>query len=209
MTYSQLKKIIQQTGLSPEALAKVFKVSNMTLRRWSKAPGQDNVPEGSEPALIEGIHILVTEGKLDPQSAEVKAVVAGSTSNSFGAALSNLGISATDVSSTPQADKMAMALYQIGANADHRSQVDKGEKKLDWFRKQGKDWKKHIGVLYDVVRAPKISTVDKMIAYGALFYLIAPFDLIPDTLPFAGVVDDYSFLTMAAAYYIAKVPKHK
>ena len=43
-------------------------------------------------------------------------------------------------------------------------------------------------------------------AYGALFYLFTPFDLVPDVMPVFGYVDDFGMLGFAVAYYGAKFP---
>jgi uncharacterized membrane protein YkvA (DUF1232 family) len=47
------------------------------------------------------------------------------------------------------------------------------------------------------------------VAYGALFYLILPFDLIPDSIPVFGYVDDFGILGFAVAYYARKFPELK
>ena len=44
---------------------------------------------------------------------------------------------------------------------------------------------------------PKVTLVDKAIIIGALGYLISPFDLIPDAIPFIGFMDDISVLMLA------------
>lgn len=44
---------------------------------------------------------------------------------------------------------------------------------------------------------PKVTLVDKAIIIGALGYLISPFDLIPDAIPFIGFMDDIAVLMLA------------
>ena len=208
MKYSHLKKLIQESGLSPEELAGPFGVSNMTLRRWSKEPGGKEIPAASTRLLVEGVHQLVSEGVLKANSETVQEVLADSPSRSFEAVLSGMGVASTEQSpGSSYEEKMTMALFQIGSNKDHQDQVEKGEERLSWFKKQGTEWKNSITTLTKVVRDRSFSTVEKMIAYGALFYLIAPMDLVPDALPFAGVVDDYGVLILASAYYMARIQK--
>jgi uncharacterized membrane protein YkvA (DUF1232 family) len=48
--------------------------------------------------------------------------------------------------------------------------------------------------------------MEKLSAYGALFYLITVFDLIPDTIPVFGVLDDFAILGIVTAYYLRKFP---
>jgi uncharacterized membrane protein YkvA (DUF1232 family) len=43
----------------------------------------------------------------------------------------------------------------------------------------------------------RVSIVDKLIVAGAIAYIVAPVDLIPDYLPFIGEVDDVFLLVMA------------
>lgn len=208
MTALQLSKIIQATGFSPEQLSEVFYVSNMTLRRWAKESDGFKIPESSKKAIIEGVYQLIMEGKLDANLQVVKDVLKDSTSRSFEAVLTTLGIEPKDLAAqTTYSEEMAMALFQIGINKSHRDTVDHGDKTLQWFNKKGQDWKSNISMLTQVIKGKNYSVMDRMIAYGALFYLIAPLDLIPDVLVFAGVMDDYTFLAAAVAYYVAKFPK--
>ena len=50
--------------------------------------------------------------------------------------------------------------------------------------------------------------MDKLAAYGALFYLITTFDLIPDTIPVFGLLDDFAILGIVVAYYVQKFPQY-
>ena len=43
---------------------------------------------------------------------------------------------------------------------------------------------------------PKASLIDKAIIIGSLGYLISPFDLIPDYIPYVGFLEDIGFLIL-------------
>jgi uncharacterized membrane protein YkvA (DUF1232 family) len=45
-------------------------------------------------------------------------------------------------------------------------------------------------LLYDLLRDPRISQADKAILAGVIMYVIVPIDVIPDFVPFVGLVDD-------------------
>jgi uncharacterized membrane protein YkvA (DUF1232 family) len=70
----------------------------------------------------------------------------------------------------------------------------------------GKDWAERISSLMKVLESNELHTFDKLVAYGALFYLIFPFDLIPDYIPVFGYMDDFIVLGFAVAYYIKRFP---
>ena len=55
-----------------------------------------------------------------------------------------------------------------------------------------------------MIGSEKISILDKFVAYGALFYLVMVFDLIPDTVPVFGLLDDFAILGIATAYYVKR-----
>jgi uncharacterized membrane protein YkvA (DUF1232 family) len=45
-------------------------------------------------------------------------------------------------------------------------------------------------LLYDLLRDPRVSQADKAILAGVIMYVIVPIDIIPDFIPFVGMVDD-------------------
>lgn len=199
-----------ETGLSPEQLASSFGVSNMTLRRWGKEPAQKEIPSSSVRSVIEGVYQLISEGRLNSKSPVVQEVIAQSPSQSFQAALDDLGIAAQDLKTeSSYKDKAAIALFQIGSRMEHRQDVESNHKRLLWFKKMGQEWLGGVTELLNVTKSKHLSHIEKMVAYGALFYLISPMDLIPDALPFAGVTDDYSFLMIATAYYAGMITGKK
>jgi uncharacterized membrane protein YkvA (DUF1232 family) len=208
MKYSQVHKIIRMTGLSPEQLSGVFGVSNMTLRRWSKSSRDKTLSPAQERAVIEGVYRLAMEGLADPEAEEIRPLLKESKSRSFEATLKSMGINPKDdeIQESYQG-RMTMALFQIGSNKQHRDAVNNGAEKFRLLSKMGEDWKRNISNLLRVIKLRELSLVEKLIAYGALFYMIFPADLVPDDIPFFGFIDDYGFLIMATAYYASKFPK--
>ena len=45
-------------------------------------------------------------------------------------------------------------------------------------------------LLTDLLRDPRVSSADKAIVAGTILYTIVPLDIIPDFVPFIGMVDD-------------------
>ena len=45
-------------------------------------------------------------------------------------------------------------------------------------------------LLYDLIKDPRVSQADKAILAGVIMYVIVPIDVIPDFVPFVGMVDD-------------------
>jgi uncharacterized membrane protein YkvA (DUF1232 family) len=208
MTFNMLKAVLNETGLSPELLAPKLGVASMTLRRWQKKPGAGKLPKGYERTVLEGIYQLLAEGHLNSSSEAVKKVLAASSSLSFAAVLKSLEIGdAVSASGDSQQDKMTIALSQIGVNEKRRNEVDESKEKLQGFKKLGADWNLRVSALWNVVRSSRLTPIDKLVAYGALFYLIFPFDLIPDHIPVVGLIDDFGILGFAMAYYAKKFPE--
>ncbi len=45
-------------------------------------------------------------------------------------------------------------------------------------------------LLFDLLRDSRVSSADKAIVAGTILYVISPIDVIPDFIPFIGLVDD-------------------
>lgn len=201
-------RVLDRTELSPEELAPRLGVSNMTYRRWLKKPRGATVPGKYEPAVQEGIYQLLAEGHLDASHPEVLELVQQGSTRFFLAAFRNLGIPKDFESlASCHEDQMHFGLSKIGSDAAKQEEVKASVKKIKGFENFGQEWKKRIKTLLGVIQSGKLRAVDKLVAYGALFYLITPFDLIPDHIPVIGYIDDFAILGFATAYYLNRFPK--
>jgi uncharacterized membrane protein YkvA (DUF1232 family) len=182
-------------------------MSGMTLRRLLKRPGTDPVPEAYLPLMRQGVYALIIEGKLAPHSAIAKQVVSDTPSQSFEAAIHALGFR-KDVMQLAASypEQMLIGLSEIGANPERQGEVRKGGRQFSRFLRMGADWAQRVSALRRVVASRALSPLEKLAAYGALFYLITVFDLIPDTIPMFGMLDDFAILGIVAAYYVRKFP---
>lgn len=208
MRYEQLITILNETRLSPEKLAPRLGISNLTYRRWLKRPGKEEIPKEYKRNIAGGIYQLLAEGMLDRDSKAVSVFLENNLPEFFQAAIGQFHVSEQmfEKGSSHQ-DKITAVLLQIGNNAGIRHRVDKQTGKIRAFAAWGNEWKRRITLLLKTIRSNELTLVDKLVAYGALFYLILPFDLIPDTIPVFGYVDDFGILGFAVAYYLKKFPE--
>jgi uncharacterized membrane protein YkvA (DUF1232 family) len=207
MQYSHLFKILETSGLSPEQFAPYLGISGMTLRRWREKPGDEEIPKLYERSLEAAVSQLIREGRLDPESPLARQTLKDSL-ESFQSVLTNLGFSEDILSqSKNQEETVVLGLSQIGADEEKRHEVERSHKKILDFKKFSKEWGRRISTLMSVVTSKQIKSYEKLVAYGALFYLINPFDLIPDHIPGFGFVDDYAILGMASVYYLTRFAK--
>lgn len=210
MKYYQLLKILDQTDLAPEDLAPTIGVSNMTLRRWRKKPKNESLPVAYEATIREGLFKLIIQGRLQGNTQELTKALEETNSNSFEACLKSLGV--TDPLQAADANNeetTTVVLAQIGHGKEHREEVDSKRKEISAFKSFGKSWSKHIAMLLKVIQSDHLTLLDKVVAYGALFYLLCPFDLIPDSIPVVGYLDDFAMLAVAAAFYMRNYPQLK
>lgn len=208
MTFAELNAVLDATQLSPEQLAPYFGVGSMTVRRWQKEPKTRRVPKGHRWSIIESVYQLVLEGKLSTDDPNVKGMLKGSTPLSFQAIIKGMGASdAVLKSDESQQDKIMTVLSQIGGNETHKTEVEESGTKLSYFKKMGSEWQNRISSLVRVIQSTELSGLDKWVAYGALFYLITPLDLIPDHIPVIGLIDDFGVLGFALAFYVKRYPE--
>lgn len=209
MKYYQLLNCLSQAGLSPEVAAPYMGVSNMTLRRWQKKKNLD-VDAAYLPAIYDGLFGLVAEGKLSMDAPEVKGMIEekvdGFHRRYTAAVMTSLGVEANFVSGEGTENQIVSSLTLIGASQAKRDAVEKASDEILEYKKHGKEWLDGITGLMSVIRSKTMLVADKYVAYGALFYLIMPFDFIPDHLPIFGLLDDYAMLGMALGFYKKRHP---
>ena len=206
MKISHLLILMNTTDLSPEQMAKRLGISNMTIRRWMKKSSSESLPAIYEKTIWDAIYQMVAEGMLAPSSTVVQKAVKENQKLYFRAAMKSLGIEKVVGGSLREfsMESIEKNLLKIGAKTEHQIAVEKQRKKILSFRRLGREWNRRITTLIKVVTAKKISNGDKLVAYGALFYLLCPLDLIPDSFPVFGLMDDFFVLGLAATYYIKK-----
>ncbi len=180
----------------------------MTLRRWLKKPKHTLVPRVYVPAFRDACYRMIAEGRLDPGLPVVQAIVSDSPSSEYQAALRNLGLErGFQIKGSGSLDQVLGGLFQIGSQSEKQSQVEEGSEKVFSFKKLGAEWASRITTLWKIIRSKNLSLPDKLVAYGALFYLLTPIDFIPDQIPFFGMLDDYAVLGIAVAYYTRRFSK--
>lgn len=196
--------------MSPEELGELMGVSGMTIRRWIEKSGNEPLPEIYQTSLREAVYKMIVEGQLDAESKLAQKCFAEPGSYSQRAALKALGFP-EDIEGNFENnhEKIMVGLSQMGASEARRKRVDEEKKTLPRYKKLGKEWAERISILSRVIASKNLTAIDKFPAYGALFYLFMPFDLIPDSIPVFGLMDDYAILGIAAAYYLNKLAKEK
>jgi uncharacterized membrane protein YkvA (DUF1232 family) len=207
MNYGQIIALLDESGLLPEALSGYIGVSGSTYRRWLKAPANEKVPEEYLPSVGAGVYRLLSEGLLNHDSPRVTQFLENNLPGYFSAVVGFLGGSADLASEkSPHDEKIIAALSSLGSSGKIREKVNTSKNFLQAVRSWSEEWKTRINLLSNAINLPEITLVDKLAAYGALFYLCTPLDLVPDTVPVFGYVDDFGILGFAVAYYAAKFP---
>ena len=204
---SDLKRLCSESRMSPEQLAAPLKISPATLRRLLKRPDSEPLPEAYETLVDEGIYRLIIDGKLSSESSIAQAVLLRGSERSFDAAIHALGFSEPAMArGSDMEDRITIGLSQIGSSDKHQKAVRESKSLMDRFEQLGADWGTKLRTLRKVVGSKELSTIEKFAAYGALFYLITPADLIPDTIPVFGLVDDFAIICIVVAYYLSRYP---
>jgi uncharacterized membrane protein YkvA (DUF1232 family) len=202
MIISQVLALLTEANLSPEELGATIGVSGMTIRRWLTKPKRSVVPRVYVPAVREACFTLIAQGRLAADSEAVRALLAQAPSIEYRMALQNLGLrEGFNAQHFSSQDDVLLGLSQIGAQTGKQSAVQANQRKIFSFKALGKEWSRRITILWSVVRSKELGRMEKLVAYGALFYLLTPIDFIPDQIPFFGLLDDFGALGIAIAYY--------
>jgi uncharacterized membrane protein YkvA (DUF1232 family) len=206
MRHRQLLALLDQAGISPERAARELGVSGMTLRRWRSKPAGAELPEMYRRAFEPMLRRLVGEGRIHPEDPDAAAALAP-PDDPFQKTLLGLGIT-HDILRDGDKDSgtVTMGLARLGEDPNRQAQVKSSGRMLQRFRKMSGAWKRRLDDLTLVLKSSRLPPFDKLVAFGALFYLITPFDLIPDALPVFGLVDDFVILGIAALYYRTRFP---
>lgn len=118
--------------------------------------------------------------------------------------LSHPAVSATSATPHPTARMDAKAKAFVNNDAENEETVQNGlQGKVGWLI--GKvTFLKDALAMYHCARDPSTPVYVKAALYSALAYFVLPIDLVPDSIPVAGLVDDASVimgaLTMFSAY---------
>jgi uncharacterized membrane protein YkvA (DUF1232 family) len=208
MTYGHLTILLKELSFSPEQLGERLGIAGRTIRRWTELPQADELPSLYSKALRETILEFVAEGKLSTETEVVGLVLKEGNDSFFHAAIRDLGMGEDFFSKADQSpDSIVEGIAQIGSNEKKRASVDRSKEKISTYQKLGREWKYRVQTLSKAIMSKDLTRFEKFAAYGALFYLISPFDLIPDHIPVFGLMDDYVILGLTVAYYLKRFPK--
>ena len=205
MLNSHLLILLQEAKMSPETLAEHMGISNMTIRRLLEKPPQMKLSKLYSNALVNVIYEFIAKGIIPPESKLMAEVIKEHSPAYLDAAVKNLDIP-KDLNLFEghlNQEHLVFWLSQLGSNKTKEIEVDNNLKKISKFKEWGKEWSFRLTTLLDAIRSKKYSLSKQLVAYGALFYLICPFDLIPDAIPVIGYMDDFLILGLAATYILS------
>jgi len=63
-----------------------------------------------------------------------------------------------------------------------------------------------IRLYWRLLQDPRVSVWPKLLLFGAFAYVVLPFDLIPDVIPFVGEIDDLMIVILAARWFVQWCP---
>lgn len=67
-------------------------------------------------------------------------------------------------------------------------------------------FRKEVGLLFQAFFAPTTPLYLKAATLFTAFYLVNPFDIVPDFIPFAGWVDDLVLVPMMVGWIVSRLP---
>ena len=176
----------------------------MTIRRWMKEAPTKKLPATYRSRLSAAIDRLVLDEKLTADSPFAQ-VSSDQLTTSLSSRLKALGFPADSaLNSLSMEESVLTGVQKIGSDPGVIQNVQKGSAAIKKLQKVSRELGDTISTSLKVVRSQKLSTVEKYMAYGALFYLLCPMDLIPDSVPAFGLLDDFSILQLTASYYLKR-----
>ncbi|MEK2644882.1 DUF1232 domain-containing protein [Bdellovibrio sp. BCCA] len=203
MKVAQLNKLLKETKLSPERLAEYLQISNMTVRRWGKNPGTFQIPAQYEANLYAGILSLSKDGLLSKDHPLVIEAFEFLQTTYIQNSFHRMNVTPDQLGKDSSMDEGIVDLcLNLGQQSDNLDFVNQHSGEIKSFEKKNPNIYKMAQKLWQVVRSDEMQRAQKYIAFGALFYLFFPFDLIPDGLPALGFMDDFGILTVAYNYYV-------
>ena len=208
MKYSHLLICLELTGLSPERLAPYFNVSNMTLRRWKLKPRQ-SIEKAEMETIKQGVHSLISDRLLSEEDPRVLRLVENQASSYIQSVINYLGIDSNFFHKPKSKEDAVLSLGKIGSSEERQEKVLHKNAEIKSHFKNGSVWKEQLSFLLKIVKSKTLNKPQKFVAYGALFYLITPFDFIPDHIPVFGLLDDFALIGIAVAYYQSKLFEKK
>lgn len=116
------------------------------------------------------------------------------------AATRRRGARSTARGSAPVADR------EVRVAADDRERPGTGAKRT--VMGTIRQLPNYLKLLYGLMRDGRVPLVDKLLVAGAIAYIVSPFDLIPDFIPFLGEVDDAFLLITALQRLISHAGHH-
>ncbi len=164
-----LQNYLDGQKLSPEAFSKKCMISNMTIRRYLSKGGDSAIPMKYWAAFDR-----VTD-------------TSNHSSAWFGQAMDE------DFSA------FADSLEKDGKGEHDLGKMDEELKTKKKSPHVGQKLKEAVTSVFNAVIDDRLQTKDRFLAIGALLYFLNPIDLIPDTTPAVGYLDDYAVLTMVVA----------
>ena len=204
MKNQHLRQILKETEMSAEIVGTKVGISGMTIRRWLLKSDDFEIGPTYETLFKAAICKMVADSEISPDTESAKWAHMDFYLVRKQTRLSSLEFleALDDAQSGSRDEKIVVYLEQVGSNEKNRTEVDKKEKEIISFKSMGQQWSENITCLLNIVKSSDLRIVQKFLAYGALFYLILPFDFIPDSIPIIGYLDDFAVLSIASTYYM-------
>jgi uncharacterized membrane protein YkvA (DUF1232 family) len=170
---SDLVTFLEVQGDSPETLSRKLKISNMTIRRLLRKP-HDTVIPGKYHAAFDAVSSPETE------------------------MVPFLASHFTKIPDETSFDGLLIELEKAGEGVQD---LEKLKRDVDTKYKDkniGKELRDNVALVLKSIFSKDLPLKYRAICVGAILYFINPIDLIPDTIPVIGYLDDFAVLTLVA-----------